>query len=163
MQTTLIEAERLKAVRDLALMDDTRGQEAYDRIARLAKHLFGTDVAAITFIDDKRQWFKSHIGMDLADNRREDAFCDVTIRERTTIVIEDTLLDPRSSENLFVVNDPGVRFYAGESLMTDDGHAVGTLCLFDTKTRTVSENERVILKDLAAMVMAQIKRDRDLA
>ncbi len=86
MQTTLIEAERLKAVRDLSVMDDTRGQEAYDRIARLAKHLFGTDVAAITFIDDKRQWFKSHIGLDLADNRRDDAFCDITIHERSTII-----------------------------------------------------------------------------
>ncbi|WP_320203925.1 putative bifunctional diguanylate cyclase/phosphodiesterase [Agrobacterium rosae] len=163
MQTTLIEAERLKAVADLALMDDERGQEAYDRIARLAKHIFTTDVAAITFIDDKRQWFKSHIGIDLTENAREDAFCDITIRERETVVIEDTTADPRSSKNIFVVNDPAVRFYAGQPLMTDGGHAVGTLCLFDTRPRAVSDEERKILKDLAAMVMAQIKRDRDLA
>lgn len=163
MEATLIEADRLKALHGLFLMDDARGKEAYDRIARLAKHVFATDVAAITFIDADRQWFKSTVGIDITENRRQDAFCDITINTRETTVIEDTRKDPRLSSNPFVTTAPSVRFYAGEPLLTDDGHAVGTICIFDTQPRELTIEERRVLKDLASMVMSQIKRDRDLA
>lgn len=61
------ERRRVALVQELGLMDDNNSQEAYDRIARLAKRIFETDIVLITFIDSERQWFKSHLGTDMSD------------------------------------------------------------------------------------------------
>jgi EAL domain-containing protein (putative c-di-GMP-specific phosphodiesterase class I) len=143
-------------------MDDDGSQEAYDRIARLAKRIFGTEIVLITFMDSDRQWFKSHLGTDMTENRRDQTFCTHTIAQKKTLVVEDASIDPRFRDNPFVLGGPQIRFYAGEPLNTHDGHPVGTICLVDHHPRLFSDDDRDTLRDIAELVMTQVRVDRDL-
>lgn len=156
------EKRRVALVKELGLMDDDSSQEAYDRIARLAKRIFGTEIVLITFMDSERQWFKSHLGTDMTENRRDQTFCSHAIEQKKTLVIEDASIDPRFRENPFVLGGPQIRFYAGEPLSTHDGHPVGTICRVDSRPRPFSEKDQDTLRDLADLVMTQVRVDRDL-
>ncbi|MBS9722396.1 EAL domain-containing protein [Tianweitania sp. BSSL-BM11] len=143
-------------------MDDTSNQEAYDRIARIAQEVFDMPVVLITFMDGHRQWFKSHLGTDRRENTPDQSFCRVPIATGKTTVVENALGDDRFCGLNDVVDGPGLRFYAGAPLMTHDGFAVGTLCLFDIKQRSFAPEQVRMLEDLAALVMIQVKSDRDI-
>jgi transposase len=49
-----------------------------------------------------------------------------------------------------------IRFYAGYPLMLDDGSCIGTLCLLDTRPRTLEDSDLERLHDLADMVLREI-------
>ncbi|GHD18954.1 EAL domain-containing protein [Tianweitania populi] len=152
--------QRLEVVRDLAVMDDTSNQEAYDRIARIAQEVFDVPVVLITFMDGQRQWFKSHLGTDRQENTPDQSFCRVPIATKKTTVVENALGDDRFCGLQDVIGGPALRFYAGAPLMTHDGFAIGTLCLFDIKQRSFTPDQIRMLEDLAAVVMIQVKSDR---
>src|SRR5690606_23647702 len=47
-------------------------------------------------------------------------------------------------------------FYAGAPLLTKDGYSLGAMCVLGTEPHQVTAEEIAALKDLSAMVMAQI-------
>jgi hypothetical protein len=120
-----------------------------DQIAATAKDVFGTSLAAITLIDNERQLMASAAGTDAFEVLRDDAFCNITIRRAEHFVIEDTSLDPRYSENPAVVQNPYIRFYAGYPVESPDGHRIGALCVMDTKPRSFTKQDAVLLRELA--------------
>lgn len=142
------EVERLRALRELGLLD-TPPDERFDRITRLAKTIFKTPIVLISFVDEENQFFKSCIGLDITSTPKEISFCAHAIVEDQLMVIEDTILDERFKNNPMVTGEPHIRFYAGAVLRSYDGYAVGTLCVIDTKPRTLTTQERVLLIDLA--------------
>ena len=73
------------------------------------------------------------------------------------MVVEDVTLDPRFAGHPFVVGPPGIRFYAGASLKTPEGLALGTLCILDLVPRRFSDEERSTLEDLAASVVETLE------
>lgn len=154
--------QRLEVVRDLAVMDDTTNQDAYDRIARIAQKVFDTPIVLITFMDGQRQWFKSHLGTEQRENTPAQSFCRVPVATKATTVVEDARDDPRFCGLKLVKGAPFLRFYAGAPLLTHDGHAIGTLCLLDVKPRTLSAEQMRMLEDLASLVMIQVKSDREI-
>ena len=129
------EQERLALLHELLLLD-TPPEEAFDRLTRLAQRLFDVPMSTITFIDGHRQWFKSRQGMSAQETDRGPALCNHALDEPGMLVVRDALLDPRFSNNRFVVGPPHIRFYAGVPLRTPDtGHGIGTLCVIDTRPR----------------------------
>lgn len=150
------EAGRLEALRGLNLLD-TPASEAFDQITRLAARLFGAPMAAVSLIDERRQWFKSRIGLDAAETSRDHAFCHYTIRSPDVMVVPDATLDPRFRDNPLVLGDPKIRFYAGAPLVTRDGYAIGSLCVIDDKPHDLNDDDRQTLAELASMVMAQVE------
>lgn len=146
------EEERLKALRALNILD-TPPEEQFDRISRLAKHIFQVPVALIGFIDADRQWLKCNDGFgEIHEIPRDVSFCAHTINGQQPVIVEDATKDPRFADSPGVTGEPGVRFYAGFPLYFRDQFALGTLCLIDFKPRTLSNDDLLILKDLAAIV-----------
>lgn len=141
---------------------DTPREERFDRVTRLAQELFGVPMVSVSFIDRDRQWRKSFIGLPGHEAPREQAFCDATIRQPGTLIVEDAALDERFSANPFVVGDPHLRFYAGHPLQAPGGEQVGTLCIIDTEPRRLSEREAALLRDLAGWVQSEISHDDEL-
>lgn len=149
------EEERVAAVRSLDLLD-TPPEERFDRVVRLAQQLFGVPTAYVSLIDRDRLFYKAKVGLDLTEARRDTSFCRLTIEDGDTLVVEDATLDPRFVANPWVVNDPGLRFYAGHPLVTTGGHRVGTLCLVDNRAREFGPADRQLLRDLAAWVEEEL-------
>ncbi|MEG1770080.1 MAG: GAF domain-containing protein, partial [Comamonas sp.] len=149
------EQERLFFVRSTGLLD-TKASEAFDRITRLAASILQVPMAAISIVDESRQWFKSRVGIDDAETGRSDSFCTHTIEASNVLVVEDARLDPRFTHNRMVTGAPGIRFYAGVPLQLPTGHTLGSLCVIDTQPRKFNAQEEQLLRDLGALTMAQI-------
>jgi len=151
------EAERLAALRELSLLDSAP-DERFDRLARLAAGLLEVPVSLVSLVDRDRQWFKSRVGTLLTETPRDVSFCAHAILEREPMVVPDALEDERFAHNPIVAGPPHVRFYAGCPLTLPDGHALGTLCVMDTRPRSFSERQLGLLRDLADMVEEELAR-----
>lgn len=146
------ESARLAEALSLGLFD-TEPEEDFDDIAELASIICGTPMAAISLLDDKRQWFKAKFGLSISETPRPVAFCDHTIRGKQYLCVEDAASDSRFAQNELVVNKPHIRFYAGIPLITAQGHAVGTLFVVDTVPRTLTPLQVRSLEKLARQVL----------
>ena len=145
------EEARLDRLHGLQILD-TPSEERFDRLTRLAARAFDVPVALVSLVDTRRQWFKSRVGLEATQTDRDISFCGHAILSDSALVVEDSSLDPRFSDNPLVVGEPRVAFYAGMPL--DDGHGnkLGTVCLIDHQPRTFTERDRSLLADLARMV-----------
>src|SRR5271157_190511 len=155
------EAERLEPLRSLEILD-TPSEESFDELTALASYICRVPIAIISLVDEKRQWFKSKIGVSLCATPREISFCTQTIRQSDLFVVADALSDPRFADNPLVTSAPGVRFYAGAPLVTPEGHALGALCVIDRQPRELSAEQRGALRTLSHVVVAQLRLRRDL-
>ncbi|MCY0146281.1 diguanylate cyclase [Hoeflea sp. G2-23] len=145
------ETERLAKLQKYTILDSLP-EAAYDRITRLASHMLKVPIALVTLVDSDRQWFKSKVGIDVQETPRDISMCAHTICRPDVFVVEDTTLDERFRDNPMVIGEPGVRFYAGAPLNASDGLILGTLCVADRVPRTLSEMEKSLLVDLAAII-----------
>jgi hypothetical protein len=136
---------------------DTAPEERFDRITLTARDLLGTTSAAITFIDKDRHWFKSRLGVDMAEMPRFSSLCDITIQRREHFAIENAALDPRFVDNPMVVAAPHLRFYAGYPIEAPNGVRVGTLSVFDPNPRSFSDADAALLRGLALMVQNELR------
>jgi DNA-binding response OmpR family regulator len=127
------EERRMATLRALRLLD-TPPEPRFDRLTRLASRFFAVPIALIAFVDRDRQWFKSSVGINVKETSRDSAFAAHVVVNRTTLVVNDALLDDRFAENPLVIAEPRVRFYAGAPLILLDGTCIGTLSLLDTRT-----------------------------
>lgn len=151
------ETERLAALRALEILD-TPPEERFDRITRIARHLFGVPITLVSLVDKERQWFKSRQGLDATETPRNISFCGHAILDQDIFQISNALEDPRFADNPLVTSPPDIRFYAGAPLSTLDGHRIGTLCLIDSQPRTLDPAEKQLLRDLADLVQAEFSR-----
>lgn len=155
-ETPSNEIARLRALRALKILD-TAHEERFDRVTRIAKHLFNVSISLVTLIDEDRQWFKSRQGLGVCELPRESSFCGHTINQNELLIIPDTSSDERFFDNPFVVGDPKIRFYAGFPLKLKQGVIIGTLCLADDKPRNLSDEEKQLLRDLGSLVEQEIQ------
>ncbi len=154
------EALRLQALRSYDILD-TAPEPAYEGLCYLASLICGTRMAAITLIDEHRQWFKAKQGIDDHETPREHAFCAHAIcNPGQVMVVEDARTDDRFQDNPYVLNDPHVRFYAGAPLTTPDGRGLGTICAIHDEPSTFTEDQRRALEALSQQVMMQLELRR---
>lgn len=157
----LDEKSRQSALDALRVLD-TPPDERVDRITRLAQQIFGVPMVSVNLLDRDRQWRKSEIGLGVREVPRTDAFCDATIAQTGTFVIEDAAQDAKWASNPFVLGDPHLRFYAGHPLQAPGGEHIGTLCMLDTKPGSLDESQRDLLKDLALWVQTELAQQQEL-
>ncbi|WP_207421395.1 PAS domain S-box protein [Desertivirga brevis] len=151
------EENRLKKLRSYRILD-TLPENIYDNITKLASFICKTPVAIIAFIDDKRYWIKSQVGLDgITEVPRSISVCQTTLYEDTLLEVQDLKLDSRFSELPNVKMEAGTRFYAGCPLITEDGVSLGTLCVNDYQPRQLSEEQRTALQTLAREVVAHLE------
>lgn len=155
------ERRRQEALEELGILDTPR-DERVDRVARLAKEMFGVPMVSVSLLDRDRQWRKSEIGLGGDEAPRQDSFCDYTVRQDRTVIVEDALATETFADNPFVVGDPHLRFYAGHPLHAPGGEPIGTLCVLDTEPHTLSDAQQSLLRDLAFWVQTELANDAEL-
>ena len=153
------EEERLAALHRYAILD-TPPEPAFDSIVALLVDLLDAPVGTISLVERDRQWFKARAGVDACETPRSIAFCAHTIMGDEIMEIGDTLDDSRFVANPMVTGPMAVRFYAGAPLLTPEGHALGALCAYDVKPRTLTGTERRLLKTLAALAVDEMELRR---
>lgn len=147
------EEERLKALHRLKILD-TEPEEAYDDITAIASEIAEAPMAAVTFIDESRQWLKAKVGLDLDETSRDVSFCaHAILNPHRLMVVSDAEQDARFFDNELVTAEDGIRFYAGAPLVTTDGLALGALCVIDTVPRGLSPRQQVALEALSRQVI----------
>ncbi|MGB5556902.1 MAG: histidine kinase dimerization/phosphoacceptor domain -containing protein [Paracoccaceae bacterium] len=155
------QSDRLKALYSYEILDTDREKE-FDDVVALAAGLCGTAVSVINLIDAERQWFKAEVGLGARETPLETSLCSHVILENDFVEIPDTLLDPRMVDNPMCCGDPGLRFYAGALLRSDDGLPIGTLCVLDYEPKVLTPLQRDAVRVLADQVMNQLDLRRAL-
>lgn len=145
----LNETERLAALRAIEILD-TPNEAAFEIFPALARVLAGTPIAAVSLVDETRQWFKAISGLDIKETSRDAAFCAHAILTPDRVMcVTDATADPRFADNPLVTGGPGIRFYAGAPIVDENGLALGTVCVIDTVPREVPAHVLDSLRNLA--------------
>jgi two-component system, cell cycle sensor histidine kinase and response regulator CckA len=157
MQLPLPENEvaRLENLRSYRILD-TPPEQAFDNLTHLAAFICGTPIALIGLVDSNRQWFKSAVGWDVSEIPRTESFCAHTILKPDLLVVSEALKDQVLGKSALATHG-GIRFYAGVSLITTEGYAVGTLCVMDCIPRALTEEQSEALQSLARQVVTQLE------
>lgn len=155
------EAKRLDALREYQVLD-TPPEPNFDELTELVAEVLDVPIALVSLIDENRQWFKSHHGLDATETPREIAFCAHAILDKKLFVIEDSHDDERFKDNPLVTSDPDVRFYAGMPLITREGFKIGTVCGIDHKPRVLTKSQIRILDIVSRQVVDQLELRKNI-
>ncbi len=153
------ETQRLKVLWQYDVLD-TVPEEVFDELADLASHICEAPIALISLVDEKRQWFKSRVGVSVKQTSRDISFCTHAILQNGLFVVSDATKDPRFRNNPLVTGPQKIRFYAGVPLRSPDGYALGTLCVLDKEPRILRPEQKKALVVLARHVETQLELRR---
>lgn len=160
MDQTQTEADRVAALRGYSILD-TPAEPEFDVLVKEAAALMETPIALISLIDERRQWFKARVGLEVQETPRSVSFCTHAIVGDEVMIVPDASRDVRFMNNPLVIHDPSIRFYAGAILKDSDGHRLGTLCVIDRTARASVTPEKIeALKDLADKTIAVFEERR---
>ncbi|MCH7412077.1 hypothetical protein MM213_01170 [Belliella sp. R4-6] len=153
---------RLEDLKTYSILD-TEPEEELDDLAQIASAIFDTPVSLISFIDDKRQWFKAKIGIESDENKIEETFCQYTLgKPNDILIIENPELDSRVKDNPRVTCDGGIKFYASAPLVSAIGNVLGTVCVVDYKKRVYDESKYHALDLISKKVMNYIETRKQM-
>lgn len=158
---TNLEQERLKAVQRYVDFNLHR-QKDLQQIVMLASVICESPIALITLMEYDLQLIKAKVGIDIEEMPRSTSFCTHAIKTEEVMVVKDASKDKRFLNSSVVVNDPNIRFYASANLKSYDGYNVGTLCVYDTKPKNLSDQQIECLSALANQVSHIMELDRSL-
>lgn len=147
---------RLAALAALEALDEGPDPD-FERLSRVAAHIFGAEIALVSLVDTDKQWFRACYGVEgLTETSTEISFCAHTIAlpsDEAVLVVPDAAIDPRFIDNPLVTGWPHIRFYAGAAIIVD-GQKLGTLCVLSTQPRQSPDlglqQQLVELADLAS-------------
>lgn len=156
MTTQTSEAARLAAVEALG-WPDRNGDACLNDIATLAAAFFGAPMAIVSLTGAEHQSAIAAHGVGRVAAPREQSLCRFVVGAGEMIVFENALADPRAATNPFVSGPPGVRFYAGAPLRSEQGLVLGTLCVIDMKPREFDQAQRQNLARFVNMAEQRLR------
>jgi PAS domain S-box-containing protein len=119
----------------------------FDRVTRLAKHLFSAAEALIILVENGVAWRSRD--PDGARFPPRDAEAELVIASGKLLWVEDATLDERFASNSLVVAPPYVRSYIAAPIRLEDGSTPGVLCTFALSPQPYDAAKAARLQDLA--------------
>uniref|UniRef100_A0AAV1TGE3 Myosin-like protein n=1 Tax=Peronospora matthiolae TaxID=2874970 RepID=A0AAV1TGE3_9STRA len=163
------EDERLIVLRELNIRELGLSGK-FNMYCEVAAKTMKCPIAYVSIIEDEEQHLVANIGMAHTTLPRELSFCAHTICQPSVLVVLDTKSDDRFRDNPMVKGDKGavkIRYYAGATIFSRDGHALGTVAVLDTKPRREADQEHIgMLQHLSflaseKMTQSTIQEDSD--
>lgn len=159
--TPINESERIDMLYSFGLMGLGKMPEL-DVFAELACQLTGCASSIIAIMEEETQRIQSCFGLELDTVERKNTVCQYTMLSDKPLMIEDTYLDPRTTDNP-LIRAGEIRFYAGVPLLDDRGLALGTLCVIDYEVKRINEDQLESLSKLAEAVVSVLLAKRKVA
>lgn len=153
---------RQRTVEAYGLIDHEGPVERFARVTRVARQLFDVPVATITVFDGDQARYLGAQGFDGEPLPRLDTFCATTTMVNDVMIVPDAERDERFQDLPMVVED-GVRFYAGAPLRDGRGTVLGVLCVTDQRTREVGPELTQGLLDLASWAETELISSHEMA
>ncbi len=146
--------QRVAEIERYRILDDAAPRRDLLALVEVAAEVARVPMATINLITDTEQHQVAAVGFDAAVCRREDSMCNAVLHEGRPVVVPDASLDERFRDNPFVTGVIGdVRFYATHQLVTPHGIVIGTLCVFDTVARQLTDDQERAIVALADRVV----------
>uniref|UniRef100_A0AAV1TEG8 FYVE-type domain-containing protein n=1 Tax=Peronospora matthiolae TaxID=2874970 RepID=A0AAV1TEG8_9STRA len=156
---------------------DSEPEKEYDALCELVRQVFECNVAAVAFMDQTRQWYKTRYGITQTALPREIAFCSQLLQTPLPTIVMDATKDPRFSQNPLVTGSANIRFYATAPICDPStGIVIGSVFVMDpepkeklpSRAREVlsyvsSAAERLLQERAAAPVLPTLKHRRHLS
>ena len=144
-----------------AVQDDRELQQIVEFAARLCE----VPIALITMVEEHRQRFVARKGFAKQETPRRTSLCAHAMSGEGAMVVPDASADDRFAEMELVAGEGGIRFYAGQPLVSSEGVPLGALCVIDYQPRPegLDPLQREGLEVLARAVMRRLTAERDAA
>jgi CheY-like chemotaxis protein len=152
------ESFRLESLRSFRILGSLC-EPGFDDIAHLAALMCDTPFAVIAFVDEQRVWLNAKIGLEVNEIPRDDSFCAHAILQSDVLIIPDPISDQRFM-NSFLVQQIGVRFYAGVPLTTVDNYRIGTLAVMDRVPHLMTAEQIDSLQILVRRIVEELETRR---
>lgn len=145
---------RMKVLENYKILD-TLPEQMYDDIIQIASFICDMPIVLLSLVDDKRQFFKSKIGININETPIEQSVCYHAILSKDEIFqVPDLRADSRFKDNPLVNSDPNIVSYYGVPLQSKEGIYFGSLCVVSQhEPKSISEEQMSILKKLAKQVI----------
>jgi signal transduction histidine kinase len=150
------ETERLLALANLDL-DYSSMEDNFSDLTLLAAKVAGTEISLINLIDSYTQWTVAHHGLQVEQTPRENTACQYTIMNEGNFEILDLSADARFKDKEFVCGPPGLRYYFGLPLKTNEGVPIGALCVLDSSQKTMGPEKVELLEIIAKTVVKRLQ------
>ncbi|HSG60649.1 MAG TPA: GAF domain-containing protein [Pseudomonadales bacterium] len=149
------EEKRLSVLKEMGILDSFE-EKSFDEITEITALIFNVPTVTISLVDENRQWFKSHYGLDACQTERKIAFCNYTVLSDVILEVTDPQNDDRFTNNPLVTGELHLRYYCGAPIIVK-GQTIGAFCLIDYTPRDpLNDNQRRILTGLANTVARAI-------
>ncbi len=159
-QIELDEERRLAVLHEYCLLDAPADDEL-TTVVRVAALVAGVPTATLNLIDESRQCQLTTYGFEGGNSARSDSMCAIQFRAGRFVHVSDAREHPLYRGNPWVTGRlASVRFYASAPLITPEGYALGTLCVFDDCVKELTDDQAGRLIDLADVLVALFERRR---
>ncbi|WP_104180756.1 GAF domain-containing sensor histidine kinase [Arthrobacter sp. B0490] len=123
-------------------------------LVKLAVRVSGMHAGVINIITADQQHQIAAAGVDPAVCSRDDSMCSKVFTSGSITALADASRDPRFADNPFVNGGiANVRSYASVPLVTQEGHALGSLCVFSPEVLDFDAEQQEALEILARQVV----------
>lgn len=140
-------------ITDAMELEKRRSDPFFTHVTDVVRGIFDTPVAFLSLLSGDHLTFLCMNGIDMTGTPRTHSLCAFTVAKGQTIILPDTLLDPRTADHPVVAGPPHVRFSASAPVILSSGFCIGTLCAIDLVPREAPGETQVRqLEHLAAMV-----------
>lgn len=136
-------------------------EKTFEEITALLADTFDVSMAFVSLVAEHSVFFKSKIGSGISrEVPRGTSFCALSILNDGVTVFEDTEMSGIDDAYPDFTAPNGIRFYAGSPIVTEDGFAIGTVCIADSKPRLFSAKEKKLLQQFARLAMKEMENRR---
>lgn len=146
------EAPRVAALDRYKLLDGSQ-DPVLDTLVAIAAEMTEAPIAVVTLLDEKEQWLKAKVGLNVDKTPKDISFYQFTVSTKKPLIVENALLDDRFNKSPLVIDGPKLRSYAGFPIITLDGFALGAFAILDTKPRKFDATHLKRLQHLSSLVM----------
>lgn len=138
---------------------EANSKAAFDDLTRLAACICQTPIALLCFIDVRRGWVQSQVGLDPNSTEAYLALCAQTLLQlerwdSRLLIIEDVLAEPHWANHEGVTSQANIRFYAGVPLVMPQGLIVGILAVMDHQPRSLTLKQKKALATLSKQAIS---------